>query len=85
MISDLHKRWEEEMKVSPCIETASGVIYFEPSEDGTKILFGGVTNTGLCPTGEIEYEPDESLDYHIQGLVEKVFEMYGYPEGEYDE
>jgi hypothetical protein len=78
-------RWKEEMKNYPVIETAQGVVYFEPSEDGTKIIYGSMTNGGIIPEGEIEYEPDKSLDWHIQGLADEIFEKYSYPEDYFNE
>lgn len=73
----LQEKWRE-LKVLPIIETAEGEFYFEPSEDGSKIIYGSMTNAGIIPEGEIEYDCHKSLDWHIQGLAEELLEKHGY-------
>lgn len=81
----LQQRWEEEMRNYPIIDTADGPIYFEPSEDGTKIIYGSMTNGGIIPEGEIEYEADKPLDWHIQGIADEIFEKHGYIDDDWRE
>ena len=80
MENDLHKIWAEEMRVEPLLETDAGVIYIQPSDDGTKLEYGTVSNIGLLVTGDMEYDFDFSLDENIQALADIIYEEYGYPD-----
>lgn len=66
-----------------CFETAQGVIYFEPK--GEKLIFGGVTNTGIIPQYEFDYDFEQSFDWNLQGMAEQIMEEEGYPEEDLDE
>ena len=75
---DLKNLFNEHVTNMPCLETSEGVFYCEPQ--GNKIVFGSVCNTGLIPTDGFEYDFNMSWDYNFSGMVEAMFEKYGYIE-----
>ena len=82
MTQDLKTIFSENMRCIPCVETAEGEIYLEPSEDGKHIVYGGVCNCGVIPSGEVEYDFDMSFEWNIQEVCDTILEEFGYPEFE---
>ena len=60
-----------------CFETKQGVIYFEPK--GEKLVFGDMTNAGIIPQYEFDYDFEHSFDFNMQGMVDQIMETEGYP------
>jgi hypothetical protein len=71
---DLKTAWAE-MKNQPIMEFPNGhVVYLEPDYDRNVIVYGGMTNGGIIPEGEIEYDDTMSLDWHIQGIYDELIQ-----------
>ena len=72
---DLKAVWAEEMKMQPIMEFPNGhVVYLEPDYDRNVIVYGGATNMGIIPEGEVEFDNTKSLDWHIQGIYDELLQ-----------
>ena len=77
-VDQLKNLFDEHVTNMPCLETTEGVFYCEPQ--GEKIAFGLACNVGLIPTDIFDYDFNMSWDYNFSGMIEAMFEKYGYIE-----
>lgn len=70
---DLKTVWAEDMQRQPIMEFPNGhVVHLEPDYDRNVIVYGGMTNGGIIPEGEVEFDNTKSLDWHIQGIYDEL-------------
>ena len=69
----------EKIKNTPAFTMDNGeILYFQYNEETNKIEVGGVTNVGLHPLHEFDYDHDCSLDANLENVYEQLSEMEEY-------
>ena len=76
-----HMAKEEFEKINkmPAFTMDNGeILYFQYNEETNKIEVGGVTNVGLHPLHEFDYDHECSLDANLENVYEQLSEMEDY-------
>ena len=69
----------ENIKRMPAFTMENGeILYFQYNEETNKIEVGGVTNVGLAPLHEFDYDHECSLDANLENVYEQLSEMEEY-------
>ena len=69
----------EKIKSMPAFTMDNGeILYFQYNEETNKIEVGGVTNVGLHPLHEFDYDHECSLDANLENVYEQLSEMEEY-------
>ena len=69
----------ENIKRMPAFTMDNGeILYFQYNEETNKIEVGGVTNVGLHPLHEFDYDHECSLDANLENVYEQLSEMEEY-------